>query len=276
MLNTVNTKPSHHTLGFFRVGSGPQKILILGSCRVLPYCNYLDWLNADNRFTINLVNVVNFNFDAQDKPRDAAQATEELEQCAELRNMISGVDLFLHEHTESYGMFNTSRECAKNIYQFGMSPAFDVALPNFNNVHVLAQEQVNYDRDFHDLVKADVDKLGRIDDQWITMFRQRGMERIEKFLSFCRLSGLPEFALLFEREWTSRRYFWTGSHISNVFSMEVFRMINDKWLALSLPPSFWERAAAEDPYAEPHTPITYLDVMAFGLTWPQPVEELKL
>lgn len=276
IFNTINTKQPHHDRGFFSVGTGAQKILILGSCRVVPYLNYLHHLNSDNRFTLNLVNVVNFNFDRQDKPQDLKSALERLEQNAELRNMLAGTDMFLHEYTESYGWCNTSKKCEKHIYQFGMNPTFDVALPNFNNVHILSQEQVDYDREFHALLKADVDKLGRIDDQWITVFRQRGMERLEKFLDYCWKSGIPEFKLLFEQDWMKRRYFWSGSHVSNIFTMEVFRLLNSKCLGLELGDSFWQWAAAHDLYAEPHTPITYIDVMAYGLTWPQQPVNLKL
>jgi hypothetical protein len=141
---------------------------------------------------------------------------------------------------------------------------------------VLSQEIVNYDREFHDLLKADVDKVGRIDDQWIGVFRQKGMDRIEKFLSLCRLSGLPEFGQLFERDWTKRRYFWSGSHVSNVFTMEVFRLLNEKFLGLDLGESFWTYAGGHDLYSEPHTPITYIDVMGYGLTWPQQPVNLEL
>lgn len=276
MYNTINTKADHYGRGFFTVGSGPQKILLLGSCRVLPYLNYFDHLNGDNQFTVHLVNVVNFNFDQEDKPQNTSISSDRLEQTADFLNMVGSIDVFLHEHTENYGVCNTSRKCEKNIYKLGMTPAFDVALPNFNNVHVLAQEQVNYDNEFRARVKADVEKCGKVDDQWITVFRERGMARIEYFYLLCKLSGLPEFSELFKRDWTQRRYFWTGSHISNVFTMEVFKLINSKFLGLDLAESFWDYARGHDLYAEPHTPITYIDVMAYGLKWPQPVQELKL
>lgn len=276
MLNTVNTKPPHLVRGFFSVGSGPIKILIIGSCRVLPYVNYLNYLNTENRLTINLINVVNFYFDPLQRGFETEQTVATFEGNQELLEMIRGTRFYFHEHIERFGMFNNNRECGKHIYQFGMKPEHDVSLPNFNNIYIFFQSFVDLDAAVKNEVKREVDSMGKISPELQHKLRSRGLSDISHFLEICRKTSIPEFADLFERTWRNTRYFWTGSHIAMPFTREVFRLMNDRFLRLNIPQSFWTRVEQEDLYRDPHTPITQYDVDNYQLTWPQPVQPLKL
>lgn len=273
--DTINTKPSHYTKGFFSVGSGPAKVLISGSCRVVPYLNYLHYLNADNRFTLRLVNVVNFYFDKAGKPVDSIKAMEPFESNPELLDAIKSADIFIHEHAENFGMLNTNRECPKNIYQFGMNAKHDLAIPNWNDIHLMFQEYVDYDPEIRRHAKFQMTNDGELSTSLRNTVKERGLARLEHFLAMCKLSSFPEFGEHFEQSWRHIRYFWTGAHISNEFSMEVFAKIA-KRIGLACPDNFWSRVMKEDLYSEPHVRVTKYDVEAYGLTWPQPVEELKL
>ncbi len=63
MIDTVNTKAAHYVDGGYTVGSGDRVIVVLGSCRIFPFVNYLDRWNRSQSpepFTIFAIYVVNF------------------------------------------------------------------------------------------------------------------------------------------------------------------------------------------------------------------------
>jgi hypothetical protein len=273
--DTVNTKPRHYSDGFFSIGDGPTEVLILGSCRVVPYLNFFHELNKDNRFTLRLINVVNFYFDVHDKPTDPAKVLEAYETNPALREAIASTDIFIHEHAENFGMLNTKWECPKSIYQFGMAASHDIAIPNFNDIHIMFQEYVDYDHEIRMSAKFQMKNDGELSTSLRSTIKHRGLARMEHFLKHCRLSSFPDFADHFEKTWRETRYFWTGAHISNEFTIPVFKRIAER-IGLTCPDEFWSKVSQSDPYREPHTPMTRYDVEAYGLKWPQPVEELKV
>jgi hypothetical protein len=274
--NTIDTKKPHYLNGTFPVGTGPEVVFILGSCRVLPYFNYFHYLNTDNRFTIHLCNVVNFYFDENDKQVDGREFTKRFEDNAVLRDVLKSTKWFLHEHTANFGLFNTDRQQDKTIYQFGMAPELDLSIPNFNDIFILFQELVNFDERLRELARIQIKMDGVLSKLFQDTVRGLGESRIQDFLRICRLTSLPEMADLFELTWRNDRYFWSGNHISNKFTTTVFRLLNEKYFHMDIPQSFWDRVNSEDAYATPCSPITKYDREAFNLTWPQADEELKI
>lgn len=272
MIDTVNSAPEHWTKGVFTIGSGPDVILIAGACRVLPYVNYFNYLNQGNRFTIHLMNVVNYSF-ANDVKQDAEQFVTRFENNTAFLNMLKSVKWYIHEHIANYGMMNNDRTRPKNIYQFGMAPEADISLPNFHNIFVLFQELINFDAALKAMASQNGGILGYNAQRAI---EATGESAIQKFIAHCWMSSLPEFAITFRNTWRMKRYFWTGNHVSNVFTMEVFRQMNDKIMQLSIPQSFWERVSKEDMFKIPATPVTQYDVESYGLKWNCPIEPLKV
>lgn len=276
MLNTVNTSADHYTKGYHSSGSGPTKILILGSCRVVPYVNYFNWLNAGNRFTVNLVNVVNFYFDITGKQLDQERLLQQLTGRKELESMIASTDWFIHEHTESFGMLNTDRNQPVNIYQHGMKAGIDIAIPNFNNIFILFQEMMDFNPALKARAKADMASGGALSKDLQDEIRVMGLKRIGDFIHYCDISSLPEMGDLFANTWREVRYFWTGSHISNRFTIAVMRLMNEKYLHMNLPDAFWMWVQTMDMYSSPASPITQYDRDNFGITWPQATVPIKV
>lgn len=276
MIDTVNSKPRHYTHGSFCIGSGPTVILIEGSCRVIPCVNYFDYLNADNRFTIHLINVVNICFDVHDNKVNPAEHAQQFESNPHLLDTIRKTKWFIHEHAVRFGMLNTDKTCPKNIYQFGMNPDIDISLPNFNDVFILAQELVDIDPKVKKIAKEDYAAIGQLSPDTKAVMRLRGMTEINKFLNICAKTSLPEFAAEFAANWKSIRYFWTGSHVSKEFTTTVFRMMNERYLKLKIDPEAFRRIHADDMYATPASPVTRYDVENYGINWPQAVQELKV
>lgn len=275
-INTISIAPVHYTRGFFTIGSGAESVLIIGSCRSVPYANYFHYLNADNRFTIHLIDVVKYYYDENGNPRPTEVSAQLFENSPEMLNMIKGVKWFIHEHCESFGMLNTSKSCPKNIFQFGMNPEIDMGIPNFNDIWIMFQELANLSPHHRRIFMDDIAQNGKITYKTVDEVRAEGLEKMEKFLRHCEASSIPEFATRFRDRWRDHRYFWTGNHVSSLFTTEVFSMLNDRYLHLYTTPEFWSRILSEDAYRIPSTPVTPYDVEAFNLTWQDPVTPLSL
>lgn len=274
--DTLNTKPGHHENGHFCVGSGSEVVVILGSCRVLPYLNYLNILNSENRFSLVLINIVNFSFDQQDQPVDGREFTKRFENEGPLWYIVKQCKIFIHEHCENYGCFNTSRESEKNIYQFGMAPEIDISIPNFHNIFILFQELVDLDAAVHEWAKNDIAATGELSEELKAKVKEKGMARIQDFLEICAKTDLPEFGDVFQSTWQYCRYWWTGNHVSSAFTESVFGMMNSKYFKIEPPVEFLEWCKTYNPYSTPCSKITRYDREAFGIQWPQPTEELTV
>lgn len=248
MLDTVNTKAQHYVDGCFITGDGNDVIVILGSCRIMPYVNYFNRLN-DGRFTICVINVVNFAFDASDNQVDSREFTKQFEDNSVLLGMIARCKWFIHEHAENFGIFNTSKESPKNIFQIGMNPEANISVPNFNDRFILFN-------DYQDCGVVAPDN-----------YIEKGEETVKGFCEVCKLSSFPEMASYFEDHWRSTRFFWRPNHVSKEFTIYIFRRMNSRFLNLSLTDEFWDGAKQEDLFKEPHTQVVQSDIDGYGLMW---------
>lgn len=268
--NTQSIKAPHYTQGFFSTGTGPEVIVLLGSCRIVPYLNFLNYLNKDNRFTLVTVDVVNFSFDEHDKSVDGREFSKRFESSKPLLDVLRKCRIFIHEHTANYGMFNTDKAQENHIYKWGMNPEVDIGIPNFNNIFVMFQEYMDYDTELRNEAKAGMTPI------WAGKVQRKGLDAIEHFLGICKLSSLPEFGTMFAETWRNVRYFWTGNHVSNKFTGAVFGMMNDRFLHLPTDEGFWNMVKSDMMYSTPCAPITSWDRRAYGLTWPELDEPLKI
>lgn len=249
MFDTVNTQSAHYTDGCFRVGSGWHVIVVHGSCRIMPYVNYLNRLNADNRFTICVINIVNFAFDRHGKSVDPAVFTQQFEGNPVLLEMVKRCRWFIHEYAENFGCFNTSKASPKNLFQLGLQPELEVSIPNFNDRFILE----------HDYTSCELPTP----DNYI----EHGESEVKKFCEICEMSSFPEMSDHFRDNWRTTRFFWRPNHISSAFSMYLLRQMDSRFLKLGLSEEFIEAARQEDLFREPHTQVTQRDVDGYGLKW---------
>ena len=243
MISTIESKQQQLINGFFQRGTGREQILILGSCRTLPYLSYLIRWNESNgdRFTIRRIDPCDWTVSGVD--------IDSLETDERILSAFRTSRIFIHEHFQNYGFLNTDKECTKNIWQFGMNPKMDIAIPNFHDVF---------------LFEGDYQSCGlSVPDDYI----QRGEEAIEKFCRVCELSSFPEMSGYFREHWREIRFFWRPNHVSSVFSMYIFKRMNSRFFNLRLSEDFINVAAQEDLFREPHTQVTQRDIEGYNLEW---------
>ena len=248
MIYTFDTKKAQLRDGYYQTGTGARQVLIVGSCRTMPYLNYLARANADNSMTIRYINPFDWGWNAQDEQVNVEQAIDALEADERILSVIRRAQVFIHEHFGNYGMFNTSRDAEKNIYQLGMAAEQDISVPNFHDLFIL---------------RNDFAAFGEVPDDWVA----RGNTAVEKFCALCALTSFQEMAQHFRDNWRATRFFWTPNHIGAEFSIYLFRLMNDKFLHLPLDNDFWQQARGEDMFATPCTQVHPKDIEAYGLTW---------
>lgn len=249
-----------------------ESILIVGSCRSVPYLNYLNRYNemSGKPFRIQFIEPWNFHWDEANEFQDFDAALLRAESDDRILTAFRDATIFIHEHYECAGMFNTSVESQKNIYQFGLHPRLNITIPNFHDHWILGLEQVGSDPD----LRHRLEEAGGVTDALFLEMMQRGSEEVRKFLKVCSLSDFPEMGPYFQDHWRTERMFCKGNHVSNKFTIPIFRWMNEKFLHLQLNDEFWSGASQEDLFGNDITPMTRFDVDAYGLTWPEEVKPL--
>lgn len=274
MLSTNSIKASYPV---FTIGcTNPKEvILIVGSCRCVPYLNYVArWskMNGDC-FRIHFIEPWNAHWDAHGKEVDFEAALSRLEGDGNVRQALRETTIYIHEFYNCAGMFNSSPDEAKNIHQFGLNPRVEVSIPNFNDVWLLFREQLQFDEIKRERVKG---TGGIPTPMLIEEMKTSGLNDLERFYRACRLSSLPEMEQHFEANWRSRRMFWKGNHVSKHFTMRLFYEMNDKFLDWPLTEEFCGEIFKEDLYGNVITPVTQFDRDAYGITWDEPTEPLHI
>lgn len=268
MINTVQIKSQQLTNTYFQTGSGSEKILVMGSCRVAPYVEYLNiWNEANgNRFTIYSLDPFNWNWNDKDERTDYESALLKLESDGRLLSMISSVDIFIHEYYQNAGMFNVSKGDSKTIYDFGMNAKIDICLPNWNDVFVLFRDIITFDVDIRKKAMQDINVSGKISEQTLNEMYEVSKKGLNKFYDVCLKSDVPEMKEFFQKEFTKTRLFHTYNHVAKSFTLKMFSLINENFLHLDLDDGFWF-SVQEDMFANSFTPLTEYDVKFYGYDW---------
>lgn len=236
MINTVDTKAEQLRNGCFEIGNGPEKILIIGSCRSVPYVEYLKQANS-GRFTIRYIDPFNWHWDCLENFIDFEAKINSLETDPRILEILSSTTIYIHEFYDSFGMFNSSRSNPKNIYQFGLNPQLDICIPNFNDVMILGKS------------------------------KEEGEAALEKFYGICRQTSFPEMEEYFRLHWRTTRLFWTHNHVSRHFTLFIFRLLNEKFLHLKLSDDFWNGIVSLDLLGNTPGEVTQQDRFNHKLEW---------
>ncbi len=271
MINTLQIKKEQFKHGAFKVGNGATKILIIGSCRAVPYVTYFNDYNHSNsnKFTIYFIDPFNWNWDMEENRVDYKAELIKQESNAELIEILNSCDIFIHEYYNNAEMFNCDKNAEKNIYQFGLKPSIDITLPNYNDIFILTREIVSFDLDIRKMATQDYNVNGKLSDytlQKIDIVRQKNLQ---KFYDICSKSDFPEFAEIFANSYKQRRLFWTFNHTAKDFNKELFLLMNRKFFNLDMR---GYKFCEIDLYANN---FTYLCEYDEGFKWHEEVKPLR-
>lgn len=254
----------------FRTGNPDSRevIFLLGSCRIVPYVNYLDIWNrtvGGNRFLIYCHDPVNYNWDKNGLWTDVKRVIDELEQDQNLRSIFASTTIFIHEYFQNYGMFNVGKSEPKNIYQFGLKPTLDVCIPNFHDVFILFNDFCRFSP-YDWWVKMKTDLTEEVQRE----IAEKAGQNLDRFYENCGKTDFPEMAQFFRDNFQKTRLFWTMNHVTKDFSLEIWRLLNEKFLHLPITAEFLAQIAAFDFLSGHYTPLTDYDRQWYGINWSEP------
>lgn len=242
-----------------------EVILILGSCRVVPYLNYLHHYNEThgNRFKIYAIDPINYQVDINGAVMDTYRLLKALETHKPFLEILKSVTIFIHEGLSSFGILNTLRDRPVNAYQFGLAPQMDISLANFHDCFLL----------FKDFAQFNPALRGELTEEQQLQVVREGDQHIERFCNICLKSSFPEFGAWFREHYLTTRLFHSFNHVSSAFTTKLFQLMNDRFLQLELDDKFWETIGAVDMYANISTPLCSYDLKWRPYSWPEPIGE---
>ena len=265
MITTYDIKQQQFSV--YRTGNKDSKevILIMGSCRSVPYLNYLNQ-SVGNTHLIYFIDPFNYNWDVNDKFTDYEKVISELENDENLLSIFKSTKIFIHEFYSNFGMFNCNKDSEKNIYQFGMNAEIDVTIPNFHDVFILASDFYMMDAKFKELAKKESLSYQ------ILYLKQKSNSNLEKFHSNCLKSSFPEFSEYFKLNWLKKRFFCSFNHISLEYSIKIFELMNDKFLKFSVN---LQELYKIDLFSNTQVDLTDLDLQVHNYEWNEKIVNFK-
>lgn len=278
MVNTINTKKEQLRNGYFSIGTGNEVVLIVGSCRSVPYMNYFTAFNDenDNRFTINFIDPFYHNWNEKDERVNYEEALNNCENNEKLLNMLSTVDIFIHEYYNNAGMFNCDKNAYKNLYQFRLNPKIDICIPNYNDVFVLFGDIVTFDVEMRKKAMQDYNTIGKLSEEVQHEIFQLSQNNLNKFYDICLKSDFPEMKEFFQRNMQNKRMFFTYNHVSKEFTYFIFVRLLKRFLDIDLSEQFIRQIyQMPDMFANNYTYLTQFDLKWYGFNWGEEVKSLR-
>ena len=193
--------------------SDNKTVVLIGSCRIVPYLNYLRVYNSlvapSEALHLVCLNPVEM---WRGPGHEVADGVNE-----KLANFQFGkVDYLICEHLQYCGVMNTVRSSPENIYDnLGCKPEVEIRLPNWNDMHILDAETAMHDK----MVYANMEFIERV-----PYIREQTAIHKARFLSHCRSSSFPELEPWVEERWLTMRMGWTSSHPSHPLMWRMFEL----------------------------------------------------
>jgi hypothetical protein len=257
-ITTNQTKAAQETM-FFLGDSvrASNVVLVVGSCRAVPYLNYMQAYNraaGKPVFAAAYVNPADLQTTATGYPQDAREAIMRLVSRDRVKDFCSEATAMLCEHVQNYGALNTTpdgwlRQVALPIY----SPVFTI--PNWNAMAVLQHDILElFPLTFQGrLLRHEHEKVSK--------------NSIQKFFDHCVKSSFPEMAEVFEASWRKEKWFHTHNHVARPFTEFIFT----QWLMRMgidpMPREALEWTRSFDLFAKPCTEVTQQDREVLEIEW---------
>jgi len=275
MINTLDIKLQYKNVFYCGTKESKEVILILGSCRAVPYLNYLDQWNKlkGNPYKIHCIDPINYHWDENGKEQSYEDELTRLETDENFLNVLKSVKIFIHEGLSSHSILNTLKK-DKNIYQFGMNPEIDINIPNFHDVFILFNDFFAIDKEFQSLCKLEYQFNDGLSNELQGKIVARGELEMRRFLNICAISDFPEMGEYFKNNYLTKRLFWTFNHVSKGFTLEIFRLMNQKFLHLDMNDAYWNDIQ-HDIYETVRTPLCEYDIINRPFDWNEDVVRFK-
>lgn len=196
-----------------------ENILLIGSCRITPFLNYL--INHD--FFANKYNYLCvFVFNDQMKI-----LSEDIIYNEEIKDQINKSKYLFAEYVKNFNYFNTQRLTENNIFKIYDSFEKEIILPNWQDICLYAKDLIHFQgikNEFIQLVKEEIHTC-----DFINLLQHVQNRELERYYNILQKANFPELITFVKSNLNKFRLAHSINHPSNIYFIEMFRLVLEKY-----------------------------------------------
>uniref|UniRef100_A0A6C0HZ42 Polysaccharide biosynthesis enzyme WcbI domain-containing protein n=1 Tax=viral metagenome TaxID=1070528 RepID=A0A6C0HZ42_9ZZZZ len=226
-----------------------KNILLIGSCRITPFLNYIANDNYFDSYNILAVMVHNTQM---------KKISETLIENEAIKKDIYKTTIFIHEFCRNSDYFNIPKDKEKNIYQIKPIFDIDISLPNYQDPCIFTKDIIFYRNsiEFDKYIKNEM-----IFDEFSKILQDLQHAEKTKYYNVILKSELPELLEFVKNNIDNNRMAHTINHPSNFLFIKMYELILQKWFHREIPESVFNfnkkyEYLSSDGYS---TKLTYYD-----------------
>ena len=200
-----------------------ENILLIGSCRIVPFLNYLmhhDLFGNKFNYLCILVYVP-----------EMIQLSEEIIFNEEIKKQICGSTILFSEYVKNYNYFNTQRLTEKSIFNIHNSFTREIIIPNWGDICLYTKDLIQYKNlknEFDQLIKHEISLQ-----DFTTILQNCQKQELQRHANLLNKSNYPELITFTNSNLTWLKLAHTLNHPSNIYFIEMYRLIIEKNFAQS-------------------------------------------
>ena len=240
-----------------------QNILLIGSCRMTPFLNYLihhDLFGVNYNYLCILVHIPQMK-----------QLSEEIIHNEHIKSQLFKSTILIAEYMRNYNYFNTQRDSEKCIFRVYDSFSREIILPNWPDTCLYVKDIVHY-KNLQNEFKQFLNKEINIE-QFGYILQTHRQKELQRHFSVLNKSKAPWHHLINYTlsNLNDHRLGYTLNHPTNLYFIEMYRLLIEHFFAQSpyfLPQSVIELNRQHDFLRSDSTDtkLTYYDRLCFGCT----------
>jgi len=236
-----------------------ENILLIGTCRITPFLNYL--INDElfgNKYNYLCVLVY---------MQEMVELSEEIIYNEQIKTQLFNSTILIAEYLKNFNYFNTSRIYEKCIFRVYSSFKHEIILPNWNNICLYTKDLIN-----HKNIKIDFNKFINKEislEEFTNILQNCQKKEVKRYIEILIKAKWPELIDFIIDNYKNYRLSYTINHPANLHFIEMYRLLITKYFMADylLPQSVIELNTSYEFLKNDavDTKLTYYDKICLGL-----------
>jgi len=240
-----------------------ENILLIGSCRITPFLNYL--INHDlfgNKY--NYLCVLLYN-------PQMIILSEEIIFNNEIKDQLFKCKFLFAEYCKNYNYFNTQRLTEKCVFRVYDSFEKEIILPNWQDICLYSKDLItkrgihNYNgivNEFKQLINGEMHNY-----DFFELLQNVQNIELERYYDILKKANFPELISFIQINLQNIRLANSQNHPSNFYFLEMYRLVIEKYFLggpFFLPQSIIDATREEFLKSNCDTKLTFYDYHCLG------------
>jgi hypothetical protein len=196
-----------------------KSILLIGSCRITPFLNYL--INHDLfGINYNYLCVLVYN-------EEMKKLSEDIINNEQIKNQLFTCKYLISEYVKNFNYFNTQRLSEKCIFSIYDSFEKEIILPNWQDICLYSKDLIIYKgikNEFIQLINGEIHSH-----DFIKILQKVQNMELERYYSILQKANFPELISFIKLNLQNIRITHMFNHPTNFYFLEIFRLIIEKY-----------------------------------------------